>query len=65
LNVDTDVATQLSSVVASVNLLFSGFRHFVPWSRRGDDGGEAAACDRLLGGGYGTPTVTVCLCDVF
>ena len=32
-------------------LLFSGFRHLVPWSGRGDVGGGAVACDWLVGGG--------------
>jgi len=32
-------------------LLFSGFRHLVPWSGRGDGGGGAVACDWLERGG--------------
>jgi len=35
--------------------LFPGFRHFVPWSVRGDGGGGTVACDWLVGGGYSTP----------
>jgi len=30
-------------------VLFPGFRHFVPWSVRGDGGGGTVACDWLVG----------------